>query len=192
MTSPLLELPAETRNRIYECVAWNTEIITAAPEGRITSPTAALLATCSQIHNEAASIIRHIAPLAASTITAAVHNLDFSHLIDVIESLPKSPSPPIEASRTVSIKVTVDKDCGDGTKRLEDWFSCCGDTTRAGLDFSTDYQYFEGALAKKYLDVYLWLCYDGEDLDLRESREFHEIGKLMCAPSMVSKGTPER
>ena len=85
MSSPLLKLPAELRNTIYEMLAWDTVTVRVGSRGSIIDQTP-LLATCHHIRNEALLTLERCSLLAARSITAEVHNFDFSHILTFIES----------------------------------------------------------------------------------------------------------
>ncbi|KAK5124683.1 hypothetical protein LTR85_001396 [Meristemomyces frigidus] len=124
MTSPLLKLPAELRNDIYERLAWLTETIKIGSAGCIAAETA-LLAICHQIRDEALPVIRHIALLSASTIRADVHNFDFAHVIEFIASLGHGQIHAIEGKRFRRISISMDELYKKRQSGLMDWLSHC-------------------------------------------------------------------
>jgi len=126
MSSPLLKLPAEMRNYIYELAAHNTDPVSVGSRGNI-SIEAPILATCHRVRTEALPLFRHCTLASACIIDVSVHNFDFSHVLTFIECMSADQLRAMH-NKTLSIKMTMTEDYSASEKagkNLTRWLHAC-------------------------------------------------------------------
>ncbi|KAK3722468.1 hypothetical protein LTR37_002460 [Vermiconidia calcicola] len=137
----LPKLPPELRNTIYEML-----VVDFLPYARIraggTLDRPALSAVCHQLREEVLAFDSFIIAQ-ARTITAEVHNFDFSHVISFIHGLTWEQIYDIQVNQSLSIRLTIDKNAAAAQEDLKRWLHFCDDETVARPRHGQMY-YFSG------------------------------------------------
>lgn len=129
MSSPLMKLPAELRNNVYEFVIGEIKVLKINQHGCFAGRPA-LLGTCKQIRSEALPIFEHMCGEAAKgshmrlhSLKFHVHNFDFQH-VQAFQVEHRMPPLYYFMKWTRKLRVVLTMD-GDGTQQakanLEEW-----------------------------------------------------------------------
>lgn len=144
MVSPLLKLPAELRNTIYHLVLDNVTTLEIGHGGCL-DHRPALLCVNRQMRDEASPIFTHIACLAASEITARVHNFEFSAITAFISTLSQEQIRALDKRRSLRIQLTMDDTFETGKDALACWLRIAGLTL--GSKTTSGVYEFKGAVS---------------------------------------------
>ncbi|KAK4546885.1 hypothetical protein LTR36_001617 [Oleoguttula mirabilis] len=123
---PLLALPAELRNAIYEYVAIDVATVEIVHGGCVKNRPG-LLAVSPQIRDEAVPIFLHNVLCTEGSITSTVHNFDFSHLIAFFTHAIQHGDQQISTRNYIRLQLTMDENWQTGKEALTRWLRFVGD-----------------------------------------------------------------
>ncbi|TKA64810.1 hypothetical protein B0A55_10549 [Friedmanniomyces simplex] len=138
--TPFLDLPAELHNSIYEYSALHySAVLRPKARGRLLTNTP-LTRVSHQIRAEYAAILF----LAAPTITAHIHDLDFSHLVTFLNQLSDRelnalPSLTVPTARQILAELHITRNDSPGTDALHSWLLRCEHPTKKGTNIKMSY-----------------------------------------------------
>ncbi|KAK5124685.1 hypothetical protein LTR85_001398 [Meristemomyces frigidus] len=128
--SPLLALPGELRNAIYE-EAFRTFTAVEIVSGGHGKDEPGLLTVSRQVRDEALPIFLHNVFIIPGTITSRVHTFDFTDFIAFFTEAVKTEvvKHRLEQTQTrkyINLQLTLDDDWRVGKEGLNTWFRCVG------------------------------------------------------------------
>ncbi|KAK5123220.1 hypothetical protein LTR85_003419 [Meristemomyces frigidus] len=193
-SSPLLDLPAELRNDIYEYVAINSgAALHRRTKGKLASGTA-LCRVSKQVRDEYQAVLYISAPI----IDAHVKNFDFSHIVTFLNKLSErelSALPTLNSPthRKLRIHLEITRECPQNPEGLQKWLVRREHPTKKGKRINVEY-------TASGDQTVMWVCgqIDGaayyvhhrlafklvqlEDLEGgREDRVYQELSKVLKA-----------
>ncbi|KAK5687452.1 hypothetical protein LTS10_001590 [Elasticomyces elasticus] len=136
--SPLLNLPPELRNQIFEYSAQESSaVLIHYARGRLIS-NSPLMGVNRQVRNEYTSALYLNAPL----ITAQILNFDFAHIVTFLNRLSDHeltalPSQQVPSERQILAKLHIDGPAL--TERLDRWLNRCEHPTKKGTSMVVSY-----------------------------------------------------
>jgi len=124
-TSPLLALPTELRNNIYEYVVHSNPVIDVSVKGHVLQPP--LAGICKQIRGEFLGIFNEVLPGRAEAVDIVVQNYDLSgvhNILDVLDAIaPERAQPPmLNVELTFKLPAAFSPDKG-----LNKWLRYCAE-----------------------------------------------------------------
>lgn len=140
--SPLLKLPRELRDTIYEYVVCSDLVARVSNKGHIIQPNLAI--TCQQIRHELLQSFNSLVLARANTIRATVTNFDFAPLCKVLDtpSMKARTEPP-----AVHVTFTTQSPMASAADGLDAWLDYCRATTTAKR--ATRVRYSSGACLER-------------------------------------------
>ncbi|KAK4551821.1 hypothetical protein LTR86_010907 [Recurvomyces mirabilis] len=138
---PILDLPAELRNAIYEYAALNaTAVVRSNVRGKVLS-NSPLTRVSHQIREEYSSMLLLTAP----TITAHVKDLDFAHIVTLLNRLSDQelralPSTNLPSGRSIRINLHITQTCSPHSDALMRWLIRLEHPTKRGTNLNITYR----------------------------------------------------
>ncbi|KAK3670033.1 hypothetical protein LTR78_010064 [Recurvomyces mirabilis] len=138
---PILDLPAELRNAIYEYAALDaTAVVRPNVRGKVLS-NSPLTRVSHQVREEYSSMLLLTAP----TITAHVKDLDFAHIVALLNRLSDQelralPSITLPSDRSIRINLHITEACATHSDTLTRWLLRLEHPTKSGTNLNITYR----------------------------------------------------